>query len=143
MDLILVYAQPLPYLGVPLRSGVVESTSPVTLQRLSNGEVLAQGRAEQRLSVTRAPSQVGAEVIEIRTERRLQLADKTMVVRTGTWLKPGVGALLSEGTSPDGPITRQELICATIAGRQVGTCGPGGGSVTDPKISPRRHEDTE
>lgn len=124
MDLVLLYAEPLPYLNVPLRAGVTESGSAVTLQRLSTGEVVAKGRSLQRISVTRAPAEAGPDVLAVGVERNLDLGDSKMQTRSGTWLKPGIGAVLSESTSEGGPITRQQLVCARIEGKEIGTCPP-------------------
>jgi hypothetical protein len=126
MDLALLYAQPLPYLKVPLRTGVTESRSPVTLQRLSTGEVVAKGQALQRVSVTRAPAEAGPEVLAIGVERHLDIGDKTVQTRSGSWLKPGIGTVLSQNASEAGPITRQQLVCARIQGKEIGNCTPAG-----------------
>jgi hypothetical protein len=131
MDLVLVYTEPLPYLAVPVRAGVTETSSAVTLKRLSTGEVLGEGRAHQRLTIARGPAARGPDVIALGMERRLEMGNRTMNVKIGTWLKPGVGAIISEGANEGSPITRQELVCATVAGRRIGDCPHAGDEPAD------------
>lgn len=122
MDLVIVYDRPLPYVSVPVRSGVSEASTTVSLNRLSTNETIATGQAQQTLTITRGPAGAGPDIIALRTERRVQLADRVMQAQTGTWLKPGIGALVSEGRSDNGPITHQQLLCATIDGNRIGSC---------------------
>jgi hypothetical protein len=121
-DLVLVYGEPMPAFSVPLRSGMTHTRTPVTLQRLSSGETLAEGEAVQRITVSRGPVETGLDTYALLTERRLQLGTRLMQMRSASLLKPGLGAVMSEGSADGGPVSRQELVCATIAGRRIGTC---------------------
>jgi len=118
----LVYDTPLPYVSVPLRGGVTEVNTSLTVQRASSGETVATGKIEQRVAVTAAPTTPPALRFELRTERRISFGDQSTLGRSVTWLQPGIGAVVSESASDNGAITRQELVCAFIDGKQIGDC---------------------
>jgi hypothetical protein len=120
-DLMLVYAEPLPTLCVPLRSRQPTVRSPVTLLRLSDGEVLAQGRAELTVTARRSDSANG-ERLEIRTERRVVMPGQAMHLDVTTWVTPGIGETRSRGFVDGGPSIERELVCSIIDGKRVGDC---------------------
>jgi len=121
---VLQYDEPMPYISVPLRSGVAEASSPITLRSLSTGETLARGHIEQRLTILPAPAAPPRLLFEVQNERRLTLGDRTTIGHMRTLLQPGLGAVLSEAVSESGTVTRQQLVCAFIAGKQIGNCEP-------------------
>jgi hypothetical protein len=118
----LQYDDPLPYISVPLRTGITEASSAVALRRLTTGETLARGHIEQRLNVLSAPATPPRILFEVRNERHLTLGDRSTIGRTTSWLQPGLGTVLSETLSETGTVTRQQLLCAIIAGQQIGDC---------------------
>jgi hypothetical protein len=89
---------------------------------LSDGAVLATGRVEQTVTAHRGSSEAGATVLEIETKRTVTLPDRAMRLEATTWIQPGIGEVRSEGRTDGGPVTRRELICAIISGKQVGDC---------------------
>jgi hypothetical protein len=120
----LTYEEPLPYVAVPLLQGTTESHSPVVLRRLATGEILAKGSAEQRLTIERAPATPPLVLFALISDRRVTFGDRTIVAHTTTWMSPGVGPMLAEVVSGGMP-SRQELLCAFIEGKQIGTCPSG------------------
>lgn len=122
-DVGFAYAQPIPYLEVPLRTGVRKATSPATMWRLSDGRGLADGQVVQTMSASRPTGDATSGDLEVRRERDLKFPGMAIYERETAWFRPGVGEVRSETSTNGGPPVYQELICARIDGKQIGDCG--------------------
>ena len=121
-DAMLVYAEPLPSFVVPLPSRLPRATSSVTLLRVSDGTVLARGRAEQTMTARRVSPDASGATFELHTERSVVLPNQVMHLSATTWIAPGIGEVRSEGRTNGGPLLRRTLLCAVIGGQRVGDC---------------------
>jgi hypothetical protein len=122
-DVGFAYAQPIPYLEVPLRTGVRKAASPVTMWRLSDGRGLADGQVEQTMTASRPAGDETSGDLQVHTERDLQFPGMAIYKRETAWFRPGIGEVRSESSTNGGPPVYQELICARIDGKQIGDCG--------------------
>jgi len=122
-DLGFAYESSIPYLSVPVRTGVQEASSAATLWRLSDGRGIADGHVKQTTTVPRPTKETAGGEIEIRRERNLEFPGFSIHLRETSWLRPGLGEVRSESSTNGGPPIYQELLCAWIDGKQIGDCG--------------------
>jgi hypothetical protein len=119
---ILVYGDPLPIATVPLLAEEQRFESSVKLMRLSDGQLIAEGKVEQSMSARLASEPEAKGQLVIRYERAMTLPSGTMRSVSEMWIEPGVGEMRSETTIAGAPSQHRELVCAVIAGKRVGEC---------------------
>jgi hypothetical protein len=120
-DLGIRYATPPPLVATPLRDGEQHVRSAIEVFRASDGLRLGDGAVDVTLSSSRDAG--GDFAVHVR--RHLSLPDRDVTIDETRWLRPGVGEVRSEAGVNGVVVDRRELVCAVIAGKQVGTCpGP-------------------
>ncbi len=118
----MTYETPLPSANIPLRSRRDPVDTAVRVSMLSNDqEVMARGAIKQLRWARRLPDTDGTR-FELHRISTVDLGANHTRTEEVSEVTLGIGTVRSTETADDGSTFTIELLCATVAGKQLGSC---------------------